>query len=427
MRLWHKLVLALNWTLPASAFLALSALRKGWALPGCWIFLLGFVLAGVWGMAVSLLPGKKLAALRIVLSFAGGGLLLVMPGLPVALAGRLICAPIAGALAVVVTRACSQPREKAFPTVAVVLQVACFAGGYTLVWMLGISAQDPTLQRNLVFLSQCGLVWLVLNIMVLGGQAIRRSARVVPGQRPSASFWRRGVLFVTVYLVLVLVIGFFPSLNSAVTRGLRWLFAAIVDLWNRLFPTEIGEWTVPQVSASAGPGGIIVKESDPTVANIIFFTIAFANLAFWTVVLIRFIIRRLPQWLARLQSVLQRFFKGWKEQPDGFDDASENLFSWDAVRQSAGDAVRRMARRLRRPKRLSDCADNTERIRLLYQRYLQRQKKAQKLDRSRTPLEEAGAADSPGVRQLAQEYSRARYEEKEPDDAAIARLGEMRK
>lgn len=427
MRLWHKLVLALNWTLPASAFLALAALRKGWALPACWVFLLSFVLAGLWGLAISLIPGKKWPALRILLALLGGGWMLVMPGLPVALAGRLTCAAIAGVLAVVVTKACVQSREKAFSTVGTVLQMTCFGVGYTVVWMLGISAQNPALQRNLVFMSQCGLSWLVLNIMVLGGQAIRHSARVADGQKPPAAFARRGVMFITVYLILVLVIGFFPSLNSAVTQGLRWIFSQLTQLFNRLFPTSVGEWTVPQVSATPGLGGIVVKESDPTLANIVFYIIAFANLAFWTVVLIRFLIRRMPGWLARMQNFFQRFFKGWKEQPDSFDDSSENLFTWEAVRQGANAAIQRIARRLRPPKRLADCADNTERVRLLYQRYLQRQKKEQKLDKSRTPLEEARETHSEGTRQLAYEYSRARYEERQPDDAAIEKLSQIKK
>ncbi|MDD3244332.1 MAG: hypothetical protein PHD32_11535 [Eubacteriales bacterium] len=420
MKLRHKLACALTWACVAAPVLGYYGMWRGWTAAQCLWMLAAFALSALLGMGVSLFLGKKSGALQLLLAVVLGALPgILWPGVGLSTAGRVACALGGAGLAVAVNSRCNRPLEKAFTLPALSVQMLFFLVGYTATWMQGESAKNPLVSRWLVFTSLCGVVWIVLSILLLGEQAVRRSARAEAGKAPSPAFARRNAIFIAVYLVLVLVLGFFSVLGNGLTQALRGVFNAITLFFARLFPDRVGEWTVPEVTATAAPVGMILDNSDGTVGNILFYIFAYGNLIFWTFMLIRMLIRRMPGWMQRLRGMLGHFFKSWRAQADDFEDSSESLFTWAAVRAGAADAMRRAAKRLKPAKRLSECADNTERVRLLYGRHLRRLKKAGLLDPAQTPLERDGGGDDG---ELARVYGDARYGEKIPGEETMRAL-----
>lgn len=439
----RRLATTLTWAmLPAGVLSAFSIAGANWSVAQCMVLAAPFWVAAAMGLLVSYWLGRRSAIMQIILSLLGGllpalGLVLLAGAARPELAAlfqpmggfaRVVYVLAGALLALSCERSNLRDENHIFSLGVFSPQLAVLIAGYAAIWTLGVGAKEDLMHSLLNYTSVCGLVWFLANVFLIGYHALRKSARAAAGDAVPGDFARRMTVFLVVYTVIVLAAGLFSVLNSGVITATRSIVYALTWLFNTLFPTRAGEFTNEfSPTATAGPGFAAGTPGNPTlimILNALYYLAVVVVAAYVLYKLTRWLMKKIPQWRAKYSAKVGESLEKWRDD-EAYHDVSEDLFNWDSLKKRAGQSLRRAAERLRPPKRLSDCADNAQRVRLLYQRHMRRLHKAGRLDASATPLEAAG--DDAQAGELARVYSQTRYAQAMPDDNTVQQLDSMRR
>lgn len=304
------------------------------------------------------------------------------------------------------------------------LPLSWFGLGLYLLTAFLFSHWEPLLPfRNAV--SLLGLVLIVCMLFVMNHRAMRAAAHaaeapvVLPRRMLKQNRWMTGIL-----AAVVLLIGLFEQLRTlvgavarAIVREIVMWFSRIPLTMHRISGGESLPPPLPPVSAGGNPFWV-------KVLDILFFIVAgiiILALAGTVAVVIWTGVRTLCRLIADVLG------KRSEAMAEGYIDRRESL--WD-MRRITGNALNRTRRWFRvhfpAPERWQDMADNRQRMRYLYRRYVRRA-----MEKGFVPAAAATAAetvlqarpyveDARIAERLLASYQAARYGEAMPSDADVA-------
>lgn len=278
--------------------------------------------------------------------------------------------------------------------------------------------------------SLAGLVLLAATVFALNHRAMKKAAHAtgervsLPRRMLSQNRWIAFVLIGIVFLI-----GLFKQLKEIVATAASAVVMWIVDLFDRLLeglastPLEQGPPPIlPQAAEEASPFVQLL-------VNILFYVVVGAVIilvAGGALVIIYLGLRNLFRAFLRLMG------KRSEGIAEGYIDKRESL--WDMKRMAQNTLKRTrdwFQEHFNRPDRWADMADNRERMRFLYRRYVRRA-----MDNGFMPSHAATAAetvhaarryagDTEGAEPLIEGYQAVRYGEHMPTDTEIAAVKDM--
>lgn len=314
--------------------------------------------------------------------------------------------------------------EEHFP-----LHLSWFSLGIYLITSF-VFARAEALKPYHLAVSLAGLALLAAMVFALNHRAMKKAAHAtgervsLPRRMLSQNRWIAGIMIGIVFLI-----GLFRQLKEIVGTAAGTVVRLIVQFFDRLFE---GLQTVPLARGGLSLFPRAAGESNSflqVLMDVLLYILAGAVALLMAGGFIYIIWRAIRALYRAFALLLGRHSEGMGE---GFIDKRESL--WD-VKRMAQNTLKRtrewFQERFARPDRWADMADNRERMRFLYRRYVRRA-----MEKGFVPSHAATAAetvydsqrhtgDTAAAGLLLEGYQRARYGEYMPTDAQIAAIKDI--